>query len=405
MLARLGATLSSDATESTADLLYLLDRAIDRRIGDYDSVAGELSVMRGAVAAAPVALVVVDSGGREVCASDSAAGLLAGSVSAVLPRQVLQSVVQRAVYARASCHEAVDVFGPPSRTLTVTAIPVPNPPEPTSGVGAPYGNACPVVVLIEDTTEIRKAEMARRDMVTNISHELRTPVGAVALLAETLTNEKDPDTIRHLAGRLEIEAERLAATLHDVLSLSRLEAAGPADRSVLELGELVRVCCAKLQQSAHVVGIDLQVGRISADLQVTGDGSLLRRAIDNLLENAIKYSDKGQPVVVEAFASSRPDGEFATVTVKDSGIGIPLRDRQRIFERFYRVDRARSRDTGGSGLGLAIVRHVAVSHDGHVDVESLEGVGSTFTLRIPLANSRLHSHHPLTDQKAQPVRE
>ncbi len=377
VLERLGVSLSPGQVESTNELLYLLDQALDQQTTQAKADAALLAVNRSAIEQAPVALILISPENEIITMSASAAALLDGGVSALLPRSVLDSVVARVIAGGESWTEAVDVFGPPSRTLTLIATALPK------DVARSY-KGFPVVVLVEDTTELRRAEMVRRDLVTNISHELRTPVGAMALLAETLSTEQDPDTMRHLASRLEHEAERLTTTLQDVLSMSRLEASGPADRSDVDVAELVRVCCAKLKSSAQLVGIELRIDRLEEHLTIHADQALLKRAIENLLENAIKYSDKGEPVIVEAYATEIGDTEFANVAVKDSGIGIPLRERQRIFERFYRVDRARGRDTGGSGLGLAIVRHVAVSHDGQVDVESLEGVGSTFTLRIPL---------------------
>ena len=348
------------------------------------SARDALAMMEAAIVHSSVALVVLNRQGEIAAISPSAAVLLAGGASAILPRVLLDSVVARVASSNEVWSEAVDVFGPPSRTLTLRASPLPtNQTRVSTSEGS---STSAVVVHIEDTTEIQRAEVARRDMVTNISHELRTPIGAVALLAETLTAEDDPATMRHLAGRIELETERLTATLQDVLALSRLEASGPADRSETDMAELVKACCAKLRPSAERAGIELTIGRLDDRLTILADPALIKRAIENLLENAIKYSDKGEPVLVEAVAVDCPEGEFAAVSVKDTGIGIPLRERKRIFERFYRVDRARGRDTGGSGLGLAIVRHVAVSHDGHVDVDSLEGVGSTFTLRIPLVS-------------------
>ena len=386
VLQRLGVAISVDERESTSELLHGLDRALEQQAEELRSVKSSLAVTQAAVERAPTALVVVGADGQIQSMSASAASLLAGGASAVLPRPVLDSVVSRVKSTREPWSDVIEVFGPPSRTLTLIA----NPLTGNGGQDDHHPEGCPVVVLVEDTTEVRRAELARRDLVTNISHELRTPVGAVALLAETLSTESDPDTMRHLASRLELEAERLTATLQDVLSLSRLEASGPADRSDVDLSELVRICCAKLRSSAQMVGIELRVERLEEHLIIHADRSLIIRAIDNLLENAVKYSDKGEPVLVEAFAVQCMEGGFANLVIKDRGIGIPMRERQRIFERFYRVDRARGRDTGGSGLGLAIVRHVAVSHDGHVDVESLEGVGSTFTLRIPLTPASGH---------------
>ena len=340
---------------------------------ERDDAIQRLAIYRAAIEETPAAIVLSDCDGVELTRSKAAAALLNGGAAAVLSGPVLRNLMNRAATASEGLHEIVEAFGPPRRTLSLTAVPLPI-----------SGTRRPVVALIEDTTVLQRAELARRDLVTNISHELRTPVGAVALLAETIAGEDDPATIRRLAGRLEIEATRLTSMLEDALALSRLEAAGTTDRQDLDLSELIRFCVARLRPTAETVAIELIADDVESGLVVHGDRALIMTAIDNLLDNAVKYSDKGRPVQVVARRVISTDQRQAVITITDHGIGIPMRERQRIFERFYRVDRARSRDTGGSGIGLAIVRHVAVSHDGQVEVDSLEGTGSTFTLKLPL---------------------
>ena len=378
ILERLGVSVGA-GMQTTNHLLGRLDTAVKEVMMSRLESRRTLEVYRAAIEAAPVALVVTDHTGIEIARSRVATTLLSGGASATLSDLSLQDLMIKAAAVGETQHDIIESFGPPRRTLSLVAVPLSATKTETE--------TRPVLALIEDTTEWRRAELARRDLVTNISHELRTPVGAVALLAETIAGEDDPDTIRRLAGRLEIEATRLTSTLQDVMALSRLEAVGTSERQFVDFSDLVGFCTARFRHNAESVGMTIVVDNVEPDLNVHADRSLLTTAIDNLLDNAVKYSDKGKPIHVALHKTMRATGSFAELSVQDSGIGIPMRERQRIFERFYRVDRARSRDTGGSGLGLAIVRHVAVSHDGQVEVDSLEGVGSTFTFRIPLLDA------------------
>jgi two-component system sensor histidine kinase SenX3 len=234
------------------------------------------------------------------------------------------------------------------------------------------------VAVIEDVSERRRLEAVRRDFVANISHELKTPVGALGLLAEALSSEDDPQVSRRLADRMTDEAFRVARTIDDLLDLSRIE----AEPSVEEEVAAVHLVVAEAVERVAPVGRTRHI-RLDVDVPkrhvVRGDRRQLVSAVANLLENACKYSDAGSTVTVR----SRADGSWVELDVADSGVGIPERDLERVFERFYRVDRARSRETGGTGLGLAIVRHVAGNHGGEVRVRSVEGEGSVFTLRLP----------------------
>ena len=236
-----------------------------------------------------------------------------------------------------------------------------------------------MLVVVEDTSERRRLENVRRDFVANISHELKTPVGALALLAETMLDEDDPDVTRRLAERLAAEAFRVGNTIDDLLELSRLEVATGLAADTVSVAQFVADAVERVRGAAEQRGIEIEVEEAPVRLTVVGDRRQLVSAVTNLVDNAVKYSEPGSAVAVRA----RTDGVWVDVTVRDHGMGIPRRDLERIFERFYRVDRARSRETGGTGLGLAIVRHVASNHRGEVRVESREGVGSMFTLRLP----------------------
>jgi two-component system sensor histidine kinase SenX3 len=249
-------------------------------------------------------------------------------------------------------------------------------------LGAGVGDGGLILLLIEDQTESRRVEEVRRDFVANTSHELKTPVGALALLAETVEDAADdPEAVRRFAGRMRQEASRLTNLVQDMITLSRIQAAEPVPDPVpVELDAVVAEALDRCRMKASARGIELAASG-SNGLCVLGDEDLLVTALRNLLENAVAYSPDKTRVVV---ATKRAGRDAVEISVADQGIGIPERDLERIFERFYRVDAARSRATGGTGLGLAIVKHVTAAHGGKVTVVSKESAGSTFTLRLPL---------------------
>ncbi|MBO0822411.1 MAG: two-component sensor histidine kinase [Actinobacteria bacterium] len=253
-------------------------------------------------------------------------------------------------------------------------------------LGPAVGDGGLILLLAEDQTESRRVDEIRRDFVANISHELKTPVGALALLAETVEEAADdPEAVLRFAGRMRQEAARLTDLVQDLIMLSRIQAAEPvADPRPVKLDEVVAEAVDRCRMRASARGISLEVSG-ARDITIFGDEDLLVTALRNLLENAVSYSPDHTTVVVTTRAAS---SWMAEISVSDQGIGIPERDRERIFERFYRVDPARSRATGGTGLGLAIVKHVTAAHGGNVTVWSQEGVGSTFTLRLPLRPRR-----------------
>src|SRR5580693_6481673 len=251
-------------------------------------------------------------------------------------------------------------------------------------LGPAVGDGGLILVLAEDQTESRRVEEVRRDFVANVSHELKTPVGALALLAETVEDAADdPEAVRRFAGRMRHEASRLTKLAQDLITLSRIQAAEPIpDPIPVDLSIVVAEALDRCRMKASAHGIDLEA-KGDPGLVVMGDEDLLANALRNLLENAVAYSPEQTRVVV---STTRVADDVAEVSVADQGIGIPQRDLERIFERFYRVDPARSRATGGTGLGLAIVKHVTAAHGGKVTVWSKVGEGSTFTLRLPIAN-------------------
>ncbi len=238
-----------------------------------------------------------------------------------------------------------------------------------------------VLLIVEDRTRERRIEELRRDFVVNASHELKTPVTSLQTLAEALqvTIGRDPERSAALVQRLGDEADRLVQLVHDLLDLRRLEEPGPLERTSVDLAELVRRVVADLLPLAEEHDIEVEV-EVPDRAELAGSVSDLEVIVKNLVGNALQYSDPGGRVLLTLSAE---DGS-RVLTVVDAGIGIPRSDLTRIFERFYRVDTARSRATGGTGLGLSIVRHAVERHGGTIRVDSLLGEGSTFTVRLPI---------------------
>ncbi|MFD0415667.1 sensor histidine kinase [Streptomyces sp. NPDC127108] len=269
---------------------------------------------------------------------------------------------------------------------------------------APLGSRL-VLLLVEDLTEARRIEAVRRDFVANVSHELKTPVGALSLLSEAVMDAADdPEAVERFAGRMQNEATRLTNLVQELIDLSRVQNDDPLeDAEPVRVDELVaeaidrcrhqagtkQITMAATVGSAAAPSADSGTGSRTAvsDLHVWGNRGQLAAALGNLVENAVNYSPARTRVGIAARRVTAPGGDHIEVAVTDQGIGISDKDKERIFERFYRVDPARSRATGGTGLGLAIVKHVAASHGGEVTVWSSEGQGSTFTLRLPEAGA------------------
>jgi two-component system sensor histidine kinase SenX3 len=324
---------------------------------------GALLQIQDAIHSLSVGVVIVDVKGVVTFRNK-----LAESVTGVIHSDVLvEEVVEQHLFASLNGEtkrQVLDLFGPPRKVFSVSATPL-----------LPGG----AVAMIEDITERYLVDAVRTDFVANISHELKTPVGALAVLAEALSQEDDLDIIHRLSEKMVDEAIRVGRTIDDLLELSRIEFGGEAVKDEVDAEAIISESISRVSPLASTHAIKVAMVKLSGPLKVVGDRRQLVSAIGNLVENAVKYSEVGSAVEVTAHA----DGDWVEFTVKDFGLGIPSRDLDRVFERFYRVDRARSRDTGGTGLGLAIVRHVANNHGGDVSVTSIEGEGSTFALKIP----------------------
>lgn len=271
-------------------------------------------------------------------------------------------------------------------------------------VAASVPDTARVVLLLTDLQEARRLEAVRRDFVANVSHELKTPIGAMLLLAEALNDAADdPAASKQFAERILHEAGRMSRLVQELLDLSRLQGGEPLPSlAAVAVRDIVCEATEPLQVRAAAAGIRLEIGEIDnadgaddadrtgggAGLMVLGERRQLVTALTNLIENAIAYSASGSKVGVGARRLVDEGGaEMVAIAVSDEGVGIAEADQERVFERFYRVDAARSRATGGTGLGLAIVKHVMANHGGRVTLWSRVGVGSTFTLQLPAASA------------------
>ena len=345
------------------------ERAVRRAEERAREAVAEAVRLRRALDALPLAVVVCDESGRVVLRNRPTVELETARQAASLVGAAVDELLARAQRGDAATR-TLELLGPPPRTLVVTAAPLRH-------AGAQVGT----VGVIDDVSERRRLEAVRRDFVANVSHELRTPIGALGILAETLSEEEDPAAVRRLASRISAETERAGRLVADLLDLSRIEAEGSLTGEPVSIGAVLADATERVRHVAEGCQVTVAVadGGAGTGAEVRGDRGQLVSSVVNLLDNAVKYSDAGSSIEVGARRASG----WVEITVRDQGIGIPSRDLERIFERFYRVDRARSRDTGGTGLGLSIVRHVASNHGGEVLVESREGEGSTFTLRLP----------------------
>ncbi len=351
----------------------------------------------------PHGVVICDLDGNEVVRNSYAQRFVGGRHGDALVEAEVAHLRVIGTQGR-SAQRTLSLAGPPARTLELEVRPVVD------------GS----VVTIADVSEERRVEALRRDFVANISHELRTPVGALSVLADTIEDEANvlaarPDlpvdvaeqvrVLARLAGRVGAESGRLTATIGDLLELSTLEVGAPLVAAEVSVAEVVSTAWERVSHEASRRGVTLRVDDPVAAAVVWGDRRQLVSAVANLLDNAVKYSvdqiatgtPEGLPAdapgstaapglpahdasTVEVAVESSP--AEVVIVVRDHGVGIPLADQARVFERFYRVDRARRRDTGGTGLGLAIVHHVALHHGGRVTLSSHEGEGSTFRLHL-----------------------
>lgn len=372
-LRRAGESLSEEALATGSGLAgttSLIEGGVERARRRLQEAAMIEARLSRALALIPQGVAVFDGAGTVVF-RNQAAEHFAGYPGDALVEEALTTLAQVAAgpEPEAPLRRTLDLFGPPQRSVVLQAWPLLQDEHLTG-----------VLVVIDDFTERRRLEAVRRDFVANISHELKTPVGALALLTETLLSEEDPVVAQRLAKRLLKEAFRVSHTIDDLLELSQIEAEDGPKRDAVAVRAFIAEAVERVGPAAEQRGVIIETAEIDPSACVSGDRRQLVSAVYNLLENAVKYSERGCAVQVEA----RVDEGWMRISVEDHGIGIPRRDLAHVFERFYRVDSGRSRDTGGTGLGLAIVRHVADNHRGRVVAESLEGEGTVVTLRLPV---------------------
>ena len=319
----------------------------------------------------PQGITICSADGEVLIRNKVASSIFDGRHQDALAARALDELLTLAK-AGTMTERSLEIYGPPKRSYVIRT-------DALKSEGKTIG----VIAILEDISDKKHLDEVRRDFVANVSHELKTPIGAMGLLAETLTTEEDLEVAKRLSIRIQNEAFRLGRIIDDLLDLSRIESEDTPTSELVDIEEMVAETVTRIGPSAEVRHVTIQESRAKAPAYVRGDARELMSAVYNLLDNAVKYSESGSMVSVEIVNGA----STVDIKVSDQGIGIPSRDLERIFERFYRVDQARSRATGGTGLGLSIVRHVANNHNGNVFVESREGSGSVFTLRLPLAES------------------
>jgi two-component system phosphate regulon sensor histidine kinase PhoR len=408
--------------DEIGELAEAFDRMATRLKGTIAELARDRSQMRAVLNTMVDGLLVTDGAGQVRLLNPAAARLLGIATTSVSGKTVLdltldaplQSLVDEVLRTGAPAIRERSLRTPAERVVAVSAVPIggavdgelpeqendpaaaplsliptlSSSPPPSRPGAAPTG----VALVFHDLTAARRVERMRRDFVANASHELRTPLASMRVMVETLLNgaREDPESAQHFLQILDRELQRMTALVNDLLELSRLDArveAAPAQR--VALAPLAAELEAGWQAVAGDRGLQLEVA-VPEGLTILGEVQGVRQILNNLLDNALKYTPAGGQVSVLA----RREGESIILEVTDTGIGIPAADRDRIFERFYRVDRDRSRDMGGTGLGLSIVKHLVQSYGGSITVESRLNRGSTFRVALPLTSDAKKTVRP-----------
>jgi len=392
------ATLPGAETRELADLATAIG-ALHRQLVERGLTIGRQGTQQQAVLGSMIeGVLAIDSKQRVVSLNGAAADLLGLDGATAIGRPLhdtirnpdLRRFALLAIDCRSPVEDGIVLRGPRPRTIRVRGTAL----RDVSGEGG-------AVIVLDDITDLQHLENVRRDFVANVSHELKTPVSSIKGFVETLLDgaADDPVDAKRFLQIIARQADRLGSIIDDLLSLSRIEqqeGAGslPVERIALEqvLGMVIGDCLPRARDR----GIDL-IAECPADLAAEVNAPLLEQALINLVDNAIKFSEPGRRVWVTAVA----DGDTAIrLAVRDEGCGIEEEHLPRLFERFYRIDKGRSRKLGGTGLGLSIVKHIAQAHGGGVGVESRPGVGSTFTMRLPASRSAPHAmdRHPSPPQ-------
>ena len=345
-----------------------VDAALDRFENVLHSDETDLDARRAYSAFHHMATgaVITDVDGTEVARNRAAEPYASGRHGDALVESVIKARLEDALDGE-STDEELRLHGPPERHLVVVGSPL-----------LEEGELLGAVVLVDDVSEQKRLDAVRRDFVANVSHELRTPVGALSLLAETLEGETDTAVIANFLARIQDESGRLSRLIDSLLDLSKIEEGLSERTEDVDVAAVIRESAVAVQAAADHKNITLNLELAEVPL-IMGDTKQLLSAITNLMSNAVKYTPGGGEVTARLAGHV----DEVAIAIADNGVGIPRKDLNRVFERFYRVDRGRHADTGGTGLGLSIVRNVAVNHGGRVEVVSEEGVGSTFSMILP----------------------
>ncbi|MDQ2846355.1 MAG: ATP-binding protein [Actinomycetota bacterium] len=386
---------------------WLLAAVVIRRVDGPRADAGSESAALAAevVAGSDSGYVVTDRGGNVLLANRRARDLHV--VRAGMPVERVADAIARTAVSGEPVDVDLDQLEPAADRATDHGASV------IHAIAQPLGDDLILVTAIDESAA-RRVETIRRDFVANVSHELKTPVGAIALLAEAVLDGADePAAVRHFADKMLTESTRLGTLVNELIALSRLQGGLRLDDlAVVEVDKVVDEAIARLAMPAEAANITV-VRDAPSGLMVRGDRTLLVTALTNLIDNAISYSPVNTTVSVTRSTHAaeaekthgrggRPTG-FVDIAVTDRGIGIAPEHQQRVFERFFRVDPARSRATGGTGLGLAIVKHIAANHGGQALLWSRAGTGSTFTLRLPQQQSLSSDQLSAADEQSASV--
>ena len=392
---RLGAEPPADdlAMEGALNFLENVTGAATEAVTESSAEAIRL---RRSLDTLQLGLVLCDESGTVIYRNEMASTMMASRQGDALAAQAVTELLSEA-WDKGTAERTLDLYGPPRRVVAVRAVQIDD-----------GRRALGVIAVIEDVTERRRLDDVRRDFIANVSHELKTPMGAMGLLAETLVAEKDREVAKRLADRIHMEAFRVSRIIDDLLDLSRLESELVHPNDPVSVNLVMIDAVERVRAAADHAKVTVLLEEPPSPVTMRGSAQQLLSALHALLENAIAYAPEGSVVSLSGALSSTSSlsegnyasdsgragwrsgvdgisaGEILRISVADRGQGIPATDLERIFERFYRVDRGRSRETGGTGLGLSIVRHVAVNHGGAVEVESREGEGSCFALLLPM---------------------
>lgn len=368
LASRLGVDVPEEEPAGVEPTLHHLELVTDRAAEAVAESSSDAIRLRRALDTLPQGVIVCDESGEVVFRNARAVGLMGGRHGDALAAQAVVELLGSA-WQQGTAERTLDLYGPPRRTLAVRTQLI---DDGRRSLG--------VIAVIDDISERRRLEEIRRDFVANVSHELKTPMGALGLLAETLVAETDPAVAQRLAGRIHSEAFRVSRIIDDLLDLSRIESEEAPPREPVLVNLAMAEAVERVRSAAEHRDVKIEVDEPDPPVAVMAERRQLVSALYNLLENAVKFSYDAGSVQFRGTTT----GAEVTLEVEDHGVGIPARELERIFERFYRVDHGRSRQTGGTGLGLSIVRHVAANHQGRVEVDSREGEGSTFRLVLPM---------------------